>query len=137
IMFGLLLMAGCNDEGFFNGENGTPEGDSAVASMTLLASSPQMGSSPDATVTITAILKDSSNNLVADAPVVFSASSGALEVIQPVTGAAGQAAATLSPGGDPTNRAITVSANTGGVSQTVNIAVSGTNLSISGENSAT
>lgn len=136
----VLLLAGCNEDGFVgteNGGGGGPTGVATASSLTLLASSPQLGSSGSTSLTITAIVKDGNNNLMADIPVAFSANSGALAVTQSVTDAAGRATATLSPGGDYTNRTIAVSATTGGLSQTVNVAVAGTSLAIGGENSAT
>ncbi len=137
-------LAACNSEdGFFGPGNG-PAGTNAAASITLLASSTQLGSSPTASVTITAIVRDGNNNLLSQVPVAFTASSGALELppaggegTQPVTNASGQVSAVLTTGGDYTNRTITVGATSGGVSGTVTINVTGTSLAISGENSAT
>jgi hypothetical protein len=68
---------------------------------------------------------------------VFSANSGSLTVTQNTTDDSGQAIATLDPGGDFTNRTITVTAAAGSLSKTVDISVTGTSLTISGENSAT
>lgn len=137
-------LAACNSEDGFFGEGDGPAGTTAAASITLLASSPQLGSSPDSTVTVTAIVMDGSNNLLPQVPVTFTASSGALELppasgegTQPVTNGSGQISAVLSPGGNYTNRTITVSATSGGISESVSINVAGTGLSISGENSAT
>jgi hypothetical protein len=139
-----LLLAACNSEdGFFGAGNGGAGGDSAAASITLLASSPQLGSSDSASVMITAIVMDGSNNLLDSVPVAFSASSGALELppasggSQPLTNASGQVVATLKSGGDYQNRTITVTAGSGGVTSSVDINVTGTSLSISGESSAT
>lgn len=136
-----LLLAGCNDEGFIvggtdPGPGETPTGVS-VASLKLLASSPQMGSGGSTPVDIVAIIQDSSNNLVADIPVTFSASSGALQTVQAVTDNAGRAIARLSPGGDPSNRTINVTALAGSLSSTVPVAVTGTSIAVTGENSTT
>ncbi len=143
IVIGATLTA-CNSEDGFFGEGDGPAGTTAAASITLLASSPQLGSSPGSAVTITAIVKDGSNNLLPQVPVTFTASSGALELppasgegTQPVTNDSGQINAVLSSGGDYTNRSITVSAISGGIAESVSINVAGTGLSISGENSAT
>jgi hypothetical protein len=147
VLVGMLLIA-CNSEDAFVGEDGsTPTGVAgSVATLTLLASSTQLGSSGDSAVTITAITKDSNNNLLADVPVSFSASSGSLAVAQAggaggtaqsTTNEAGQVAATLTPGGDYANRTITVNATAGGKTAQVNVSVTGTNLAISGETSAT
>ena len=138
VLMAALLLAGCNEDGFVGSGDSDPTGVSAsVASITLLAGSPQIGSSGSARIAITAIVRDSRNNLLEDVPVVFSANSGALEVTQPRTDSAGQAIAMLSPGADYTNRQITVSAATGNLSEAVNVSVTGTSLAISGETSAT
>jgi len=108
-----------------------------ITSIILLTSSPQVGSSGTTPITITAIVKDSGNLVQQDIPVVFSADSGSLQVTQAVTDAAGMATATLTPGGDYTNRTITITATTGSVSQTTTVNVSGTAISISGENTVT
>lgn len=143
IVLMLLVLAGCNGENAFlndgagTGGDGGGDGNTSASNLTLLASSPQLGSSGSAAVTITAIIKDGSNNLLADVPVVFSADSGSLAVTQGTTDDSGQAIASLNPGGDFTNRTITVNATTGSLNGAVNISVTGTGLAISGENSAT
>jgi hypothetical protein len=140
-----LMLAGCGggDDGFVVGGNGGG-GDPATGvtvsatSLTLLTSSPQLGSSGNASATISAIVKDQRNNLLADVPVVFSASSGSLEIpANAVTDSAGRVEARLTPGGDYTNRNITVTAIAGSLSDSVTIGVTGTSLSIAGETSAT
>ena len=132
------LLAGClsNDDSFVT-DSGATGAASSVASLLLLVSSPQLGSSGADDVTVTAIVKDGSNLVVENVPVVFTADSGALTVTQATTDSAGQAIATLSPGGDFTNRTITVTAAAGSVSQSTTVDVTGTSLSISGENSVT
>lgn len=135
----VLLVAGCggDDDGFVGG-NGDPATGVAVspAALTLLASSPQLGSSGASNVVITAIVRDGSNNLISDVPVSFSSDSGALEVTQTTTGGAGQALALLTTGGDETNRSITVRAFSGDLEESVSVNVTGTRLSINGEGSA-
>lgn len=137
----VLLVAGCGgDENGFAGDGGDPATGVAVsaATLTLLASSPQLGSSGSASAVISAIVKDQRNNLLADVPVSFTASSGSLAVTpNAVTDAAGRVEAALTPGGDYTNRAITVTASAGNLTESVTIAVTGTSLAISGESSAT
>ncbi|MCZ7600360.1 MAG: Ig-like domain-containing protein [Gammaproteobacteria bacterium] len=80
---------------------------------------------------ITAIVRNASNNVVANVPVALSADSGALLVTQGTTDANGTATAELTNGLDPTNRIITVTA-TAGITQTLSIAVVGTTLSLTG-----
>lgn len=143
IVVAALMLAGCNSEdGFVSNGNTGGGGDgetptAVAASMTLLASSPQMGSGGSIPVELSAIVQDASNNLMAEVPVTFSASSGALQTVQAVTDSGGRATALLTPGGDPSNRNINVSALAAGLSRTMAIAVTGTSIAITGESSAT
>jgi len=136
-----VMLAACGGEdGFFGtGATGTTStsGSAATASVTMLVSSPQLGSSGANSVTVTAIVKDSNNVAVPDVAVVFSADSGTLTVTQSTTDATGQATATIGPGSDYTNRTITISALAGTVSAATTVNVVGTALSISGATSAT
>ena len=135
ISFGL---SGCGGEDAFSGgddpDPGTP-GAADVASVLLLTSSPSMGTSSTSEVSLTAQVKDSNNNLLEGESVIFTANGGALVVDSATTNASGIASARLSPTGDPSNRAITVSALAGTVSGSVTVTASGTAISISGENS--
>jgi len=70
-------------------------------------------------------------------PVVFSADSGLLVVSSATTNAAGQATATLNPGGYYTNRTITITAVACNLPQTTTVNVTGTTHAISGETSMT
>ncbi|MBK8164172.1 MAG: Ig-like domain-containing protein [Gammaproteobacteria bacterium] len=138
IVLMMLILAGCNEDNAFFDTTGTgTDTETSAESITMLASSPQLGSSGSVSVTITAIVKDGLNNLLAAVPVVFTADSGSLSVIQSITDDSGQAIATLDPGGDFTNRTITVTATTGNLSEAVDVNVTGTSMAISGENSAT
>jgi hypothetical protein len=138
IVLMMLILAGCNEDNAFFDTTGTgTDTETSAESITMLASSPQLGSSGSDSVTVTAIVKDGLNNLLAAVPVVFTADSGSLSVIQSITDDSGQAIATLDPGGDFTNRTITVTATTGNLSEAVDVNVTGTSLAISGENSAT
>lgn len=132
-----LLTAACDSEDAFVTGGATGITGSSAAEITLLASSPQMGSSGTSPVIVTAIVKDGNNALMQGVPVTFAATSGALETTQGTTNAAGQASASLTPGGNFANRSITVSANAGGLSESVTIDVTGTALAINGESSAT
>ncbi|HEY4731744.1 MAG TPA: Ig-like domain-containing protein, partial [Gammaproteobacteria bacterium] len=86
----MAAVAGCSgDAGFSTSGSDTDTTSVTVASITLLSSSPQLGSSGVTPVTITAIVKDSGNLVTEDIPVVFSADSGSLQVTQSVTDAAG------------------------------------------------
>jgi len=106
-----------------------------AASMTLITSSPTITSSGATTATITAIVRNTNNQFLANVPVQFSATSGGMNVTQATTDANGAATAVLSAAGDPTNRSITVSATSGTVTQTVGVDVTGTTLVLQGPTS--
>jgi hypothetical protein len=108
-----------------------------VASLTLLTSSPTIRSNGSNTVTITALVRDSNNNVIEDIGVVFSADSGSLVVTQPATtDVNGTLAATLSIGGDPSLRTITVTGlAAGSVQATTTVAVTGLTVTIDGPSS--
>ena len=65
--------------------------------------------------------------------VIFSATGGGLQVTSGTSDAAGVATAKLSTAGSPTNRTITVTATAGTRSDSVDVAVTGTTVSVSGE----
>lgn len=132
-----LSLAGCGGGGSgpLSGSQSGGGSGSGAAKLSLLASVPQLPSDGSKTVTLTALVEDSSNNVVSGAPVTFQASSGALQVSSGTTGSNGTATATLSTGGDPTNRTIKVTATSGSTSSTVDISVVGTKLSLSGPTS--
>lgn len=89
-----------------------------VASVVLSTNTGSLPSDGSAGATLTAIVRDANNNLLADVPVSFTADSGALQVINAVTNDAGEAVAQLGLGGDGTPRSITVSAAAGSLSDT-------------------
>ena len=103
--------------------------------LALLASSPELPSSDQTPVTITAVARDANSVLVEGATVTFQIKSGdgTLQVISAVTDAAGQATAELSAGGNKRNRDIVVGASSGGITANdVTVTVTGTRLDISG-----
>lgn len=121
---------------------------STQASITLLASSPQLPSDGSKPVTLTAIVRNASNQLVTGAAVNFSATSGGITPVQTTAGSTatpsvpagttdinGSAQATLSPAGDPSSRVITVTATTGTATTTMVINVVGSTLTVSGPQS--
>lgn len=108
---------------------------SAATSIEVLSSAVSLPSGSSSSVTVTAIVKNSANNGVANEPVKFSADSGVLQGASTVTSANGTATATLSVGADKSQRNITVTVTAGSISKTVVIPVSGTNLSIAGPSS--
>lgn len=101
----------------------------SISVITSLAQIPSDGSK---TATITALVRDTNNNLVSGVTVNFSATSGGLQVTQATTDATGSATATLSAASDPSDRTITVTASAEGQTATVPVSVVGTTLSITG-----
>ena len=105
-----------------------------TASLVVLASNPELFSNASVAangVTITAVVRNSGNNLVENVPVQFSSvGGGALQVVRGTTDETGTAVATLTTGGDPTARTIVVTATSGATSDNVSVAVVGSQLTI-------
>ncbi len=136
--FSLASCGGGDDGTILNPGSGTGTGP-AVGSVQIIANSTQLPSDQTgaSTVTLTIIVRDADNNALEDVPVTTSVTSG--QIIPPApTDASGTTTAQLSNGLDPTNRTITVSATAGasgtsaGVTTTIDIAVVGTTLVITG-----
>ena len=140
----LGLASGCGDDAFTGQSEGdtsstttpgnttNPVTGASVASIQLLTSSPSLGSSPTDSVTISAIVKDTNNNLMQGVDVIFSSNDGDITTTQPTTSATGVASASLTTASDPSNRTITVRATAGTITSTIDVAVTGTELSIGG-----
>lgn len=103
-----------------------------ISKIDLVTNNPQIPSDGGIPATITAFVKDDSNNFVEGVEVAFSASSGGLVINQATTDENGTAVSTLSTAGDPTNRTITVTATAGTLSETISVFVTGSQLSITG-----
>ncbi len=136
-----LALAACGggsscDGSFANScGSGTTTPPVVIGSLTLLTSTPQIPSGSSTSATISALVKDASNNVMSGVTVVFQADSGSLVITQATTDDNGLAQATLNAGSDPTNRAITVTASVGTTTATVAVDVSGTTLAVSGSKS--
>ena len=131
----VALASGCGGDAFTGGGGAGGGGATAAATIRLLVSNPQLTSdaaTEDKGVTVTALVRDASNALLAGADVVFAADSGALKVVSGTTDENGTATAVLTTAGDPRNRTITVTASSGEASDSVQVDVTGTGLSISG-----
>jgi fibronectin type 3 domain-containing protein len=133
-MLGMILFNGCG-AGTSGDVPAPPPGQTVAASIDLSVSTPQLNSDGATTVTLTAIVKDSSNRALSEKEVSFSADSGVLAVTSGKTGTDGTATATLGTGGNPSNRPIHLTAATGSVSAANTVTVTGTTLSISGATS--
>lgn len=128
-----LTLASCGGGG---GSPGTVLGGSSngVGSISLIFSSSELKSAGIAgsEVTVTALVKNANNAALQDIPVTFSASSGALAVVDAATDKNGQSKALLSTSGDRTNRRITVTAKAGTTSATGTVDVVGTTVTMVG-----
>ncbi|WP_405229547.1 Ig-like domain-containing protein [Lentisalinibacter sediminis] len=137
---GLALGAcssGGTDNSFAGSGNGGTGGGAGPdaptpATVTVLTSSPQLPSAGGSEVTITALVRDADNRVMADQPVVFSSTSGILTVNEVTTLENGTATASLGTAGDPTNRTITVTADVNGLTNSVDVNVAGTTITLQG-----
>ena len=144
-----LLLVACGGDGNSNstplagpgnntgaGDNGTnndeQDGQVIAATIDLISESPQIGTASTSQITLTATVKDTNGVLQPDIPVTFSTTDAALQVVDPVTDAAGRAQALLTNSNNSRNRAINVSASVNGITDSVTVQATGTSLSISG-----
>ena len=135
------VLTGCggSDNTLFNPNPGTPGTTPPpdIATLTLLTSAAAIASDGSETATITALVRDTNNNVVEGVAVVFSSDSGSLAVTQPaITDANGQLTATLSTAGDATARTITVTGTASDITATVPVAVSPISLEVTCPNLA-
>ena len=95
----------------------------SVAAVTATTSTPSILSDGSNSATITALVRDASNNLIAGVPVTFTATSGGVAVSQATTDTSGAAIAKLTTAGDSSLRTITVTATASGKVATVPVQV--------------
>ena len=128
-----LALAACGDSTITgSGGGGGAIGGAGVAGVNVLASSPTLPSTSGQTLSISVIVRDANNVAMEGVTVILSTDSGTLTVPDPVSDASGIVFAALTAGGDPTNRAIVVTADANGVLGSVTVNVIGTTLSLSG-----
>jgi hypothetical protein len=96
---------------------------SPAAALTLTSSTPTLLADGSQDATITAFVRDASNNLIPNVPVVFRTTSGGLAIQNATTNAEGAARATLSTVGESTPRTITVTAQSGTLTATTSVQV--------------
>lgn len=132
----MLSIAGCGGDNTLVGDGSTnlPDGPPpiTVSAVNVLASSPSLPSDAGQQLNLTVVVRDLNNVAVGGVTVILSSDSGILTVASPITDDNGIVTATLSAGGDPTNRTITISADANGVIGSVSIDVVGSTLSLSG-----
>jgi hypothetical protein len=114
------LLAACGGGGGSPGTNSNGVTPSKVATVVLTSSAATIASSGlDGTeVTLTAIVKDSGGNALANETVSFNASSGTVSSTNRVTDSSGKVVEKLSVKGDASLRTITLSASVGSVKST-------------------
>lgn len=112
---------------------------STVSTLTLLTSSPQLSSNGEDSVTLTALARDSSQNIVTGVVTAFSiqpGSLGTIEVVSATTDSSGVATALLKAKPFKQSRDIEVVASADGqTSNVVTLSVTGTVLTLSGSSS--
>ena len=133
-VFMALAIAACGSDSTLtpNGAGPTPGGGPAVAGVTVLVSSPDLDAVPGASVDVQVIVRDTNNVATEGVTVIMSSDSGTLTVTNPITDQGGIVNATLTGGGDPTPRTITVTADAQGVIGSVGVDVTGTTLDMTG-----
>jgi hypothetical protein len=132
-----LVLVACGGGGNPGATSGSTPVVSTAATVEVLASALTLGSADNTTgVTITARVKDASNNALTGTAVKFSATSGVLiDASLTTNSSTGVATAVLMPGSNQANRNITVTVTSGSVSNTVVVVVSGSSLAITGSSS--
>ena len=108
------------------------------ASLELYANSIQLASSGSDEVELIALVKNEQSVLMEEIEVSFSAASGdgvELQLTQPETAADGTARAILTSQNNASNRTVTITAGAGGLTQTVEITIAGTEVTINGASS--
>ena len=118
------------------------EGEPQAASIRLFASSQQLASSGAQSIELSAIAKDENNNLLEGVTINFASDSGALGKVldesggsSNVTGADGKVTMELSTQDEPSNRIINVTVTSGGITDSLEIEVVGTTLTLTGSSS--
>lgn len=108
------------------------------ATLELFANSIQLASSGSDDVELIALVKNDQSVLMEGVDVSFSAQTGSgveLQLTQPQTEADGTARAVLTSQNDASNRTVTITASAGSLSQTVDITITGTEVTINGASS--
>jgi len=108
------------------------------AFLELFANSIQLASSGSDDVELIALVKNEQSVLMEGVEVSFSAATGdgvEIQLTQPETAADGTARAILTSRNDKSNRTITITAGAGSLTQTVDITIAGTEVTINGASS--
>lgn len=133
--FAMAFLAACGGGGGSAGTvSGSANSSSSVGAISLTFSATELKSAGTAgsEITVTALVKSSSNTAMPNVPVSFTADSGALAVQSTASDSNGRATALLSTSGDRTNRRITVSVSAGGTTASGSVDVVGTTVTVAG-----
>jgi hypothetical protein len=131
------------DDDSSTGGGGVTDPDTTIVvdSITLLANSQQLASSGAQVILLTAIAKDANNNLLEGVTIDFSSTSGDIgfvlddegnSITSNITGTDGKVVRNLATETDNENRIISVGVASGDVSDSVDIQVIGTTISLTG-----
>ena len=136
----VAVLGACGGGGGNSGttNGGSPGGSTGAAVPKVVevgASATSLRSSDAKGITISALVKDSSNNALTGQAVSFVASSGVLSSVSSATGADGRATALLTAGSDRSNRNITVTVKAGSVESKIVVPVDGNTLNVAGSTS--
>ena len=122
-----LLLAGCGGGGSTDSGSFQPPSSGTVppvaSSLVVTSSVATLLGDGSVPATITALVKDANNVVLKGVPVTLSTSSGALSAGSGTSDGTGQVNVTLTTGGDPTVRTITVTAKSGTLTATVAVPV--------------
>lgn len=130
-----MALVACGGGGGSPGGVTTPVGETPASVDVLNTSGGSSLLSGGAEATITAYVKNADNVGLSGQTVVFSSTSGNLQVATSTTAAGGIVTAKLSAGGDKSIRSITVTVTAGKATGSIVIPVTGTSLSIAGSSS--
>ncbi|HWS75918.1 MAG TPA: Ig-like domain-containing protein [Quisquiliibacterium sp.] len=130
------LLAACGgggESGAGAWGTGSEAGTGVPAALALETNAPSVGSDGRTVATLTAFVKDGGNRAMANQLVDFSTTDAGsvVQVITAQTDASGAATASLRVT-DQTNRTVTVTARTGSLSKSLDVAVVGTTLTLNG-----
>ena len=136
----VAMLAACGGGGAKGPETTPPPGTVTgvqPASIKAKFDKPQVNSDAKTPVTITALVRDANQNALKDQAVTFTTTDSGvtLTTLADKTDATGKVSATLAPDIDPTNRIITITATAGTLSDSIQVTVVGTTISVSGTNS--
>lgn len=116
---------------FISAGDGDTEVGVQIGSVSLIADKLQLGSADTDQIELSALIRNTNNNVIAGIPVTFTTDSGELQILDTVSAANGIARATLTTRSDKNNRDIRVVARAQQRSAELLVTVIGTQISIS------